>query len=448
MAVPLADDAPSLEKPQAAGAAAAAPARKPGILENSALNLAGLVAASGLGALSGLITARTLHEEAVGVLAVVFGLVEFGRGLTNFTHTPSILAVHRGRDAGAVFGTSLWLKLIGAFLFVALAAIAAPRLADVFHVPAFAIVLTSTLLILGAYQEIGTARYEAANEMKMRNLLVTLGPLVGLLAVLVFVVAGHYNVYTAVATSLIGTAAMSAAFYVAWKRPRFRWDGGVARYLVHYGGRLVLSSFLTQVLLWSDTLLISAILGNAEAGIYNIVFQLTFVMVTASVAIGVALLPAMSELVARGADTSAAYQRGTLLALGLSTAMALAYVLVGRFVLGLYGPAFTEGYLPLVVLTIFGMAAALAVPAQSMLTVHGRATHLMLLSLAQAVLNVPLNYVLILRYGIVGASAATTSVFVIGLLLTWLLVWRTTGMLPLSHAAFGEGWKKVRERMR
>lgn len=442
--MPLSDDAPPMATALTVDATSG---RRPGILENSALNIAGLVAASGLGALSGLITARTLGETSVGVLAVVFGLVEFGRGLTNFTHTPSILEVHRGRDEGAVFGTSLWLKLAGAVAFVALAAAAAPMLAGVFHVPAFAIVLTSTLLVVGSYQEIGTARYEAANQMLMRNVLVLLGPLVGLAAVVAYVVAGRYNVYTAIATSIIGTAAMSVGFWLHWSRPRFRWDRGIARYLLSYGGKLVLGSFLTQVLLWTDTLLISALLGNASAGVYNVVFQLTFVMVTASVAIGVALLPALSALASRGEDTTAAYHRGTLLALGLSGAIGIGYVLVGHPLLSLYGPAFTAGYLPLVILTLFGMAAALSVPAQSMLTVHGRATHLMLLSLAQAVVNVPVNYLLIERLGILGASLATTSVFVIGLVLTWWLVRRATGAWPLSAATLREAWQKTRERI-
>lgn len=444
MRMPLSDDAPPMATPLVPDATAG---RKPGILENSALNLAGLVAASALGALSGLITARTLGEEAVGILAVVFGLVEFGRGLTNFTHTPSILEVHRTGNEGAVFGTSLWLKLIGAFLFVCVAAAAAPSLAGIFRVPALAIVLTSTLLIIGAYQEVGTARFEAANEMLVRNVLVAIGPIVGLAAVVLYVVAGRYNIYTAVTTSLLGTAAMSAAFMARWRPRDLRWDGRVARYLTTYGGKLVLSSFLTQVLLWTDTLMISALLGNASAGVYNVVFQLTFVMVTASVAIGVALLPALSELASRGADTTFAYQRGTLLALGLSLAIGSLYVLLGPLLLSLYGPAFVDGYLPLVVLTVFGTAAALVVPAQSMLTVHGRATALMLLSLVQAVINVPLNFLLIGRYGILGASVATTSVFLVGLLATWWLVHRSVGAWPLSVAAVREAWHKARERL-
>ena len=443
---PLADDAPPF-----AGTLTqdVTDARGPGILQNSVFIIGGLIAASLVGALSGVITVRTLGQEQYGVLAVVFGLIEFGRGLTNFTHNPSILAVHRGQDEGAVFGTSLWLKFLGAFLCVGLAVVFADMLGDTFNVPPAAIVLTSTLLLVGAFQEIGTARYEAANQMLLRTVFVSLGPFVGLLAVLVFLAAGAYDVMTAILTSIIGTGAMSLAFFLHWRKRRFRWDGGIAKYLVHYGGRLVAASFLTQALLWTDTLMVSYLLGNAEAGLYHIVFQLAYVVVTASVAIGIAVLPAMSELVGKGQDTSAAYHRGTLLASALAVASAIVFAIAGPFILyGVYDLPLFEGYRTLLILTVFGAAASLLVPVVSLLTVHHHAGKLTLLSLAQAVVNVPLCYALTLRFGIEGAAIATTSVFVVGLLVTWWLAHRVTGAWPFSAQATREAWGLARERIR
>lgn len=422
---------------------------RPGIFENSALNVGALALASAVGAISGIITVRTLGKESYGVLAVVFGLIEIGRGLTNFTHNPSILAVHRGENEGTVFGTSLVLKYAGAILCLALAFVLAPWLGPVFHVPAWAIILTSSILLVGAFQEIGTARYEAANRMLARNVFVTLGPVAGLAAVIVFLVAGEYNVLTAIVTSLVGTAVMSVAFYVHWRPRKLRWDGGVQRYLIVYGSRLIAASFLTQALLWTDTLVISHLLGNERAGLYHIVFQLSYVMVTVSVAIGVAVLPAMSELVGRGHDTSAAYQRGTLIALLMSAGIAIFYLIAGPFILTFfYGLAPFEGYLPLAILVVFGLAASLLVPAVSLLTVHHRAGTLTIVSLAQAIINVGLCYALTLRYGIAGAAAATTIVFVLGLIVTWWLAWRITGALPLSRAALREGWEHAAARLR
>lgn len=448
MPPPLADDSPPFGGGLTPDAGATGRPAGPGILENSALNIGGLMAANALGLVSGIITARLLGPPGVGTLAVVFGIIEFGRGLTNFTHNPSILEVHRGRSEGAVFGTSLVLKYTGAFICVALAYLVADALAPIFHVPPWAVVLTSTLLVVGAFQEIGTARYEAANKMLQRNVLVTVGPFVGLLAVLGFVLVGKYNVYTAILTSIIGTAAMSLAFYVHWRDRDFRWDGPIAYYLVTYGGRLVLATFLTQALLWTDTLMVSYLLGVAEAGVYHIVFQMTYIMVTVSVAIGVAVLPAMSELAGRGADTSAAYHRGTLLAFVITAVIGLFFIVAGAPILRyVYGPEYLAGYPSLLILVIFGLAGSLLVPAASMLTVHGCAGTLTLLSLAQALVNIPVCYVLTKSLGILGASLATTTIFVLGLLATWWLAHRVTGAWPISRAAIGEAWAKVRARL-
>lgn len=421
----------------------------PSVMGNSAINIAGLILVNGISALAGLITARVLGSEAVGILAVAFGLVEFGRSLSNFTHNPSILEYHRKPDAGTVFGTSLALKVSGSTLFILLAALLDPHVVAAFAIPPWALTLTSAVIVLGSFNEIGTARLEAEHKMVLRNLLLVVGPGVGILAVFAFILTGTFNIYTAIATSLIGTAAMSIAFAVYWPRPwTFRFDKAVARYLVGYGSRIVAVGILAQALIWTDTLMISYLLGNDSAGVYNIVFQLTFVMVVASVSIGTALLPAMSRLAGRGESTALAYQRATLLSLVLCLVVAVVYLAAGRLFLALYGPDFTEGYVPLLILTVFGLAGALAVPASSVLMVHNRAGTLTLISLFQALLNVPINWFLIHAMGITGAAIATTTVFVLGTLLSWWFVHRATGAWPLSRAVLMEMRALVLSRLR
>ena len=418
------------------------------VLANSTLNVAGLVLANGLGALSGLITARVLHAEGVGILAIAFGLAEFGRGLSNFTHNPSILEYHRGADRDRLFGTSLSLKLLGVALFVGVVALLAPWLATQLPVPAWAILLASVGLGLGVVSEIGTARFEAEGRYGLRNAILVLGPGVALLLTAALALVGQLTIATAIVASLVGTLSLSIGFAIAWRGPiRVRWDKPIARYLTTYGARLVGATFLASVLIWTDTLIIAHILGSRAAGLYTIAFNLTFLMVTASVAIGVALLPALSRLAGRGEDTSMGYQRGTLIALGLAAGLAVVYVVLGRFFLGFYGAEYVEAYPALVILTVFGLAGAMAVPAGAMLQVHDRAGTLTLVSLAQAVVNIPLNYALISRYGITGAAVATTTVFVAGTLALWIIVKRETGAWPLSRNVIREATAIARSKL-
>lgn len=412
----------------------------PSIFTNSAANLAGLIAANGMSALSGLITANWLGPAGVGILAVIFGLTEFGRSLSNFTHNPSIIELHRGKSVATVFGTSLALKFVGTALFVASAIVAAPYLAVVFGIPADAFLLASVILLVGSFYEIGSARMEAEDRYVLRNILLALGPAAGLVAVLTFIALDRYTVHTAVISTMIAVATMSTAFLFAWKGPwKLRWDARTASYLTRYGLILVASTFVTQALIWTDTLMLGALRGAEAAGIYNVVFQLTFVMVTGSVAIGVALVPAMARLAGRGESTALAYQRGTLLSLVIAIPVAIVYLVGGPWLLLLYGAEFVDGHVPLVILTLFGIAGALFVPASSALMVHGKASWLTVLGLVQAIVNLGVNYVLINAFGMVGAAIATTSIFIVGTLAAWVMVHRITGAKPLSRHVAREG---------
>ncbi|GEM_PF-4482017 len=425
---------------QAALAKAEAETAGPSVLFNSAANLAGLAAGNFFGFLAGLITARALGPAGVGVLAVSFGISEFGRSLSNFTHNPSIVVYHRGEPAAKVFGTSLLLKLIGTSFFVALIAAFSVPLGSFFSVPWWAVVLTSLVLVVGVFQEIGAARFEAENRMVFRNVLIALGPTFTLLAVGVLVLTRHFNVATSILTSVLGTLAMSVGFALYWRSPwRLRFDRGVASYLVSHGSRIALATFLNSSLIWTDTLLISHFLDNSQAGVYQAAFSLTFVMVTASVAIGVALVPVMSRLAGKGESTAHAYQRGTFLALLLALAIATGYLLLGRVILSFYGPGFGAGYVPLLILTLFGIFGALAVPATSVLMVHDKAGRLILVGAAQVAINLPLNLLLIQRYGITGAAIATTTAFTLGTIALWIIVRRETGAWPLAAGTWAEG---------
>ena len=417
----------------------APPDEGPGIVANSAVNIAGRAVGHGLSALSGFITAAVLGEGIIGALAVIFGFVELGRGFSNFTHNPSIMEVHRGKDPTSVFGTSLALKLTGATVLFVVLALMGPWLGEAFDVPYLALLLASLVLMAGTFFEVGAARLEAENRMVLSNLLLASGPIVGLLSILAFWLTGTLNLYTSIVSTLLANVTMSVGFALAWRGPlRFRFDTDVAWYLVHYGFRLVVATFLTTALIWTDTLLMSYLRGNDETGIYQTAFNMTFAMVTLSVSIGVALVPALSRLAGRGDSTVLAYQRATVLALVLSVAIALVYAAFGKWFLQLLGHRFVEGYPALLVLTLFGIAGALAVPAQSILTVHGHANWIMALSVAQLVVNFPLNWVLIQSWGPLGAAVATTVVFVLGTAASWVLVRKAIGAWPLSREVFRE----------
>lgn len=402
-----------------------------GILANSALNIGGQFAVGAAGALGALITAHVLGAEALGILGVTFILADLGRPLSSFTHVPSIMEVHRDEDPDVVFATSLAIKLGLSALFSVLILALSPLLVNAFHLPPMTVFLASAVVLVGSFYEVGSARLEAENRMTRSNLILGAGSLVGLLIILALWLSGLLTIYTSILATVLANVAMSigAILFVRWPF-RARIDVKIGKRLLSYGVRILATALLTQGLLQSETLLVSAFLDNHQAGVYTVVLSLALVMVTAANAVSVAVLPALSRSHGKGEDTSRGYQHGTLIALGIGIALGVFFILAGPWILSLYGPDFAEGYVPLVILTLFGVFASAVVPATSMLNVHGHAGTQTKISLVLLVAHVILSIVLLRSFGLVGAAVATTIVFAAGTLATWSKVKEFTGAWP------------------
>jgi O-antigen/teichoic acid export membrane protein len=421
----------------------AASKRKPGVLRNTALNMGGQVALVLMGAVGSLVNARALGPELLGVLGVTFILADFGRPLTSFTHVPSIMEVHRGQEPDVVFATSLAIKLCLSALFSVVVWLAAPMLAETFHLPPDTVLLASGIVIVSSFYEVGAARLESENRMARSNLILAAGTSVGVVALVAFYVLGMLTVYTSIAAVVLANLAMSVGsiLFVRWPF-HARFDRKLGLAMARYGSRILVTALVAQALLQAETLLISHFVNNHDAGVFTVVFGLALLMVTSAQAVGVAVTPELSKQESAGVDTTPAYQRATLISLVVSCALAAGLILLGRWILGIYGAGYEEGYLPLVVLTVFGTCGALAVPAAAMLNVHGHAGTQMRIGLTLVLLNLVLSLALIQRFGLVGAAWALASVFALGMVASWVMVRRLTGAMPFGGAAFQRtGWR-------
>lgn len=91
-----------------------------------------------------------------------------------------------------------------------------------------------------------------------------------------------------------------------------------------------------------------------------------------------------------------------------SVAMCLVLLIVGKFLLMLFGPSFTEGY-PLLFILVIGLVARAAVgPAESVLTMSGEQNICAVVYAVTLLVNIALNFSLIPQYGLAGAAIATT----------------------------------------
>ena len=142
----------------------------------------------------------------------------------------------------------------------------------------------------------------------------------------------------------------------------------------------------------------------------------------------------------------AAYAFGTVrLVFWPSFAGCLAMLLLGKWVLGLFGDGFREGYPVIVALAVGQMARACVGPAERLLNMLGQQRICALAYAAAFAVNAAGCFVLAPRFGGVGAAAATAAAFVVESGALFLIARRRLGlhMFVLAPAA---GTKTPRHR--
>jgi O-antigen/teichoic acid export membrane protein len=196
-----------------------------------------------------------------------------------------------------------------------------------------------------------------------------------------------------------------------------------------FGMGLVLNS--------TDKIMIGAIIGTREAGIYVAVSRTAAFTLFGINAVNVVLGPMISAL--HSSDKREDLQRLLMLAArgGFAFMVPVGAVLVlwGRHVLGFFGAEFVEGYTPLVILAAAQMVNALAGSVGVLLVMTGHQRLVCVILTASVLLNVLLNAILIPAYGLSGAAAATGSTTVLWNVLLLVYVSKRMGLNPTVFAS-------------
>lgn len=123
--------------------------------------------------------------------------------------------------------------------------------------------------------------------------------------------------------------------------------------------------------------------------------------------------------------------------LGISLPVALGLVILGDWVLSIFGPDFPEGYAALVILVAAQLVNALAGSVGFLMTMTGHERQAAFIMAVSVVVNLALNAVLIPRFGIEGAAVATAFTTVLWNALMFLFVHR---QLRINSTAFRLSW--------
>jgi O-antigen/teichoic acid export membrane protein len=213
------------------------------------------------------------------------------------------------------------------------------------------------------------------------------------------------------AVSLI--ACCSLAWLWVWKGledgPSAVADASRRREWASLGWALLLISGMNVLLQQTDTLMVGALNGPSEAGIYNTSARLSRLMLFGLGATANLAAPLLAAA-GRAGDTQGAHRLLRLAQLGnlaFAAPVGIGLLVGASWLLGLFGEGFVAGTTALSVLVGAQFVNAMVGPVGQYLSMTGRQKVVAKTLAAAAVLNLGLNAVLIPRWGINGAAVAT-----------------------------------------
>ena len=205
---------------------------------------------------------------------------------------------------------------------------------------------------------------------------------------------------------------------------RKRWQSMCWVHLL-IGGMIVLTR-------QSDVVMVGVLVNTTEAGYYSAATRLADLAVFALTSANMVLTPLLSEYYAAGKqhDLQRLLRRNMQFVALATLFITAVLVVLGEWVLGLFGDGFVAAYLPLIILLVAQAVNALVGPVGFLLLLADQQRLAMRVMCASLVLNIGLNLLLIPQYAMLGAAVATAISIVFWNVVMWWCVRRKLTLEP------------------
>jgi O-antigen/teichoic acid export membrane protein len=191
-----------------------------------------------------------------------------------------------------------------------------------------------------------------------------------------------------------------------------------------------LSKMLWQFNLWTDILMIDWLSTKEDVGVYRVALSIAMLGTLPVMALTTAMNPRAAALVYRGetARLDELLKVGTRTLLLLLVPCFMALALLPSFLLELFDPEYVRGANVLLVLVLGQSVYVLTGPTNSLLAMGGYARVNLVNNLVAVGLNATLTFLLIPRFGLLGAAVGTVIAQVLwsrarALEVRWVLRW-------------------------
>ncbi len=172
---------------------------------------------------------------------------------------------------------------------------------------------------------------------------------------------------------------------------------------------LLMISFLSFIIMWTDTLMIGYFLPAEKVGLYAIAIKTSLLVGMILNSFNSIFSPAIADLYHKKEQYKLAclYKTVTKWVFTITIMAFLIIVLLSKEIMGVFGKEFVAGWSCLIILAIGQLANGVSGPSGSVITMSGRQILMLYNTMGIFLVNMVLNYILIPIYGILGAAVAS-----------------------------------------
>ena len=158
-----------------------------------------------------------------------------------------------------------------------------------------------------------------------------------------------------------------------------------------------------------DIVMLGLIAGVKDVGTYSAASRISDIVVFGLVSANAVVVPTIAKLFSSNklVELQAILKRASKGILLFTLPFAIIILIFGREILDLFGPGFSEGYYPLVILVLGHTFSVLAGPVGAIMMMTGHQNSMAKIACISAVINLSLSVMLIHLFGMIGAAIST-----------------------------------------
>lgn len=421
------------------------------VAKGAGISLAGSFVGRGLWFVSQVVVARYFGAEVFGLYILGFTVLKVSELLARFglnTGAMKFVSIYRKDHPEKVKGVLLGAAglsfsigiLVAAIVFFCSGLIAVnifnnPELQKIIEVFAVCVPFMSAMMVVAsASQGFHTAKYFVyTNEFiqPFINLALTLIAVFFDMGIVVVLAAFTFSHVVALAAGLYFISKQFPGLKDAALRPVF-----ALKELVSYSLPLLFNGFLIFLIQWSDVLMLGAMDSALSVGVYRAASQIPIFLSLILSASNSIYAPVIAEMHHNRLDKrlETMFKATARWVFLLSFPAALMIVFSTEEIMGIFGAEFTgQGAIILIVLTAAQLVNCATGAVGYTLIMTGRQKIELLNTFVLVLGNILLNYILIPRYGGVGAAIATGISIALVNLLRLIEVYIFLGIHPFSR---------------